>query len=81
MRARPKGGAVGRWARRERAAEAAELSARLVGMRGREARRGRASGGLFTPDFAGSGFARIGEPVFLCVLCDSADSVLQTLTI
>lgn len=57
MRARPKGGAVGRWARRERAAEAAELSARRVGMRGREARRGRASGGLFTPDFAGSGFS------------------------
>lgn len=34
MRARPKGGAMGKWARRERAAEAAVLSAGRVGNAG-----------------------------------------------
>lgn len=67
--------------RGERAADAAELSAgRLGNPGGRGARGGRASGGLFTPDFARPGFAKTAEPALLCVLCDSADSVLQPLT-
>lgn len=70
-------------ARSERAAEAAELRAGRVGNAGRRsAQAGRgASRGLFTPDFARPGFAKTAEAAWPCVLCDSTDSVLQTLTI